>query len=80
MKRIRNLSTAKRRQQVFKGQVKWIFFSLIMLRYEKKFYKVFFHFANIFQEKTGLDCHRICKNYYSWSKKNMTSHGVMLIF
>ena len=51
---------------------------LIMLWCKKKeFFKAFYHFANIFQEKTGLDCHHSSTNYYSWSNNNMTSHRVM---
>ena len=59
--------------------MKWIFcWPHYVVVLEKNSTKLFFHFANIFQEKTGLDCPRSCKNYYSWSNSNMTSHGVML--
>ena len=76
-----NFRTAMRRQEILKGQVKRVFFASLCCGVRKKFYKAFFlHFANIFHEKTGLDCHRSCKNCYSWSNNNMTSHDVLLTF
>ena len=61
--------------------MKWIFLASLCCGVRKQILqKHIFSFWQHFSRKNALDCHRNCKNYYSWSNDNMTSHGVMLTF